>query len=64
TDMAVFVVNFWLMLQDARLSDRKRAMAKLYIIEHLPQVHSAAAAIHAADATPLEAREVVLADPF
>lgn len=64
TDMAVFVVNFWLMLQDARLSDRKQAIARLYIAEHLPQVHSAAAAIQAADATPLEARAVVLADPF
>jgi len=64
TDMAVYAVNFWLMLQDARLSDRKREMAKLYIIEHLPQLHSAAAAIQSADATPLEAREVVLAGPF
>jgi hypothetical protein len=64
TDMAVYVINSWLMLQDARLSDRKREMARVYIAAHLPQVHSARAAIHAADATPLQAREMVLASPF
>jgi hypothetical protein len=64
TDMAVQVINSWLLLQDARLSERKREMARVYIAEHLPQVRSAGAAIHAADATPLKAREAVLASPF
>jgi alkylation response protein AidB-like acyl-CoA dehydrogenase len=64
TDMAVYVINSWLMLQDARLSEKKRSMARVYIAEHLPQVHSAGEAIHAADLTPLEAREEILASPF
>ncbi len=64
TDMAVYAVNFWLLLQDARESERKLAVAKLYITEHLPQVRSAAAAIHAADSTPLEVRDAVLTAPF
>jgi hypothetical protein len=64
TDMAVYVLCSWLLLRDARHSERKREMARVYIIEHLPQVHSAHAAIRAADATPLEARAAILAGPF
>jgi alkylation response protein AidB-like acyl-CoA dehydrogenase len=64
TDMAVYVLCSWLLLQDARSSERKREMARVYIIEHLPQVHSAYAAIRAADATPLKARTAILAGPF
>jgi hypothetical protein len=64
TDMAVYVINGWLLLQAAQASKRKQEMARVYIGEHLPQVHSASQAIYAADATPLEARETVLARPF
>jgi alkylation response protein AidB-like acyl-CoA dehydrogenase len=64
TDMAVGVVNSWLLLQDARISERKKSIARVYLAEHLPKVHSAAAAIHVADATPFEVRETVLALPF
>jgi hypothetical protein len=64
TDMATYVLNCWLMLQDARLSDRKRAMAQVYISEHLPRVRSAASAIQAADPTPLAVRDAILASPF
>jgi hypothetical protein len=64
TDMAVYIVNSWLLLQDARLSERKRAMAQVYLAEHLPQVHRAGEAIHTADATPLTVRGTVLAEPF
>lgn len=64
TDMAVYIVNSWLLLQDARLSERKRAIAQVYLAEHLPQVHRAGEAIHTADATPLEVRGTVLAEPF
>jgi alkylation response protein AidB-like acyl-CoA dehydrogenase len=63
-DMAVYVVNCWLMLQDARLSNRKKAMAKVYIADYLPQIHRAAEAIQVADVTPLEAREAILTSPF
>lgn len=64
TDMAVYIVNSWLLLQDARLSERKLAIARVYLAEHLPQVHRAGEAIHTADATPLEVRGAVLAEPF
>jgi hypothetical protein len=63
-DMAVVVLNAWLMLRDARLSDRKRAIAHVYITEHLPKVKGAAAAIQAADPTPLQVRDIVLAGSF
>ncbi len=64
TDMAVYVLNSWLLLQDARLSERKRAMARVYIGEHLPKVYSAGEAIHAANTSPLEARAAILTGPF
>ncbi len=64
TDMAVIVLNSWLLLQDARLSERKRELARVYIAEHLPYVHSVAGAIHAADDTPLQARAALLVGPF
>lgn len=66
TDMGVTVVNSWLMLQDARLAPKgkKGAMARVYIAEHLPHLRRAAAAIQAADPTPLQVRDVILASPY
>jgi hypothetical protein len=63
-DLAVYVINCWLMLRDARSSERKRAMAHVYIAEHLPQVRCAASAIQATDPTPLAVRDSILASPF
>jgi alkylation response protein AidB-like acyl-CoA dehydrogenase len=63
-NMAVYLVNCWLMLQDARLSDRKQAIARLYVAEYLPQVYSAGEMIRAANPSPLEVRDTVLASPF
>jgi hypothetical protein len=63
-DMAAYVVNSWLLLQDARRSLRKRGMAHAYIAEHLPKVRSAAAAVQAADTVPLANRDMWLAEPF
>jgi len=37
-DMAVYLVNFWLMLQDGLISARKQELARMYINEHLSQV--------------------------
>jgi 3-(methylthio)propanoyl-CoA dehydrogenase len=34
-DIAVYLVNSWLMLRDGRISERKRELARLYIDEHL-----------------------------
>ena len=61
TDMAVYLLNCWLLLQDARLTERKQAIAKVYIGEHLPQIHRLVEAIQAADITPLQIRETILA---
>jgi hypothetical protein len=58
-DMAVYLVNCWLMLQDGCVSERKRHLARLYIDEHLPKVQNARQAIlHAGDA-PLPMRSSV-----
>ena len=63
-DAAVYVVNCWLMLRHARGDERKRAVAQVYISEHLPRVKKAVAAVQAADPTPLKVRDAVLASPF
>ena len=52
-DMAVYLVNAWLMLKDGRSAERKRELARFYIDEHLPQVQVARQAILQADNTPL-----------
>jgi hypothetical protein len=44
-DMAVYLVNFWLVLQDGLASGRKRELARLYINEHLSQVEGSRQAI-------------------
>ena len=58
-DMAVYLVNAWLMLQDGRLSERKRELARMYIDEHLPQVQSARQAILLAGEAPLPMRSSI-----
>jgi hypothetical protein len=63
-DMAIYTVNSWLLLQDARESERKKAIAEVYIADHLPMIHQAVEAIQSANATPLEAREAILAASF
>jgi alkylation response protein AidB-like acyl-CoA dehydrogenase len=55
-DMAVYLVNFWLMLQDGCFTERKRDLARLYIDEHLPQVQVARQAISNASSAPLQMR--------
>lgn len=63
-DMAVWLVNCWLLLQDARLSGRKQAVAKAYLIEHLPKINAAAEWIAQADMTALTASELALDGAF
>jgi hypothetical protein len=55
----VYVVNCWLMLQDARFSQGKREMARFYIAEALPVIQSKAARIRGADPSLLQARILV-----
>jgi hypothetical protein len=59
-DMAVYLVNSWLMLQDGRISDRKRELVRMYIGEHLPQVQRARQAILNAGKLSLETRDSIL----
>ncbi len=63
-DLAVYLTNSWLLLRDACKSERKRDLARAYIAEHLPHIHSAGEAILAADTTPLEVRETILTGNF
>lgn len=60
-DLAVYTINSWLLLQDARHAEHKADMARVYIAEVLPKARVHAAAIMAADETPLHLRERFLA---
>jgi alkylation response protein AidB-like acyl-CoA dehydrogenase len=64
TDMAVYVVNSWLLLRDALISERKMDLARFYIAENLPKVHAAGEAIMAADGSLLRLSDSVLAESF
>jgi hypothetical protein len=59
-DMAVYLVNSWLMLADGRVSERKQELARLYLNEHLPQVESARQAILNAGEAPLPMKSSIL----
>ncbi len=63
-DVALGVLNSWLALRDARLGERKREIARLYIATVMPQVRSKVALLQAMGAAPLQARDAVLAEPF
>jgi hypothetical protein len=63
-DMAAYIVNSWLLLQDAQASERKRNLAQVYLAEHLPHIQAAGQAILSADAMPLQARNSILSAAF
>ena len=63
-DMATYVVNSWLTLQDARLSARKREIARVYVAEVMPQLRAKVATIQGIDPAVLNAKEMVLASSF
>lgn len=60
-DMVCYLVNSWLVLRDATIDERKRDLARLYIGEHLPEIHRTGEAIACADRTALEVRDSILA---
>jgi alkylation response protein AidB-like acyl-CoA dehydrogenase len=64
TEMAVYIVNSWLLLQDALVSQRKTDLASVYIKEHMPKVQQAGEMILKSDRQPLDARDTILADAF
>jgi 3-(methylthio)propanoyl-CoA dehydrogenase len=59
-ELAVYVVNSWLLLQDARLSAEKQQIARVYLAESLPKIQGKLAALRNLDASLLDARELVL----
>jgi hypothetical protein len=63
-DSATYVVNGWLVLRDARLTERKREMARVYIAEILPKIRGRVAMLQAVNPAPLQARDAILAEPF
>ena len=63
-DIATFVVSGWLVLQDARTSERKRELARFYIAESMPKIRGKVAAIQGVDATIPQARDVILSPEF
>jgi hypothetical protein len=63
-NMAAYLVNSWLLLKDARVSERKRDLVQVYFGEHLRDIQTAAQSIQRADAFPLQARESILSASF
>ena len=59
-DLAVYVVNSWLLLRDARLDEGKREIANVYIAQTLPLMRAKAATLRNADPSLLEARTLIL----
>jgi alkylation response protein AidB-like acyl-CoA dehydrogenase len=59
-ESAVFLVNFWLVLQDGLVSERRRELAQLYINEHLPQVQAARQKITRAGSVPLQPSSAII----
>ena len=55
-DMAVYLVNSWLILKDGCVSERKRELVRSYINEHLSKVEGAQQAILNAGIVSLQKR--------
>jgi hypothetical protein len=63
-EVATYLLNGWLVLQDARTSERKRDLARIYIRETLPQIRARIDVLRAIDPTPVQAKETVLTAEF
>ena len=63
-DMAAYVVNSWLTLQDARLVERKRELARVYIAEVMPKIRGKVAMLQAIDPAVPHARHAILNPSF
>jgi alkylation response protein AidB-like acyl-CoA dehydrogenase len=60
-DLALFVINAWLVLQAARDSDSKAALARFYIGETMPKIQGKVSTLQTIDASPFEAKDALLA---
>jgi len=61
-DMAVYLVNFWLMLQDGLVLERKRELARLYFNEHISQVVGSRQRILNSGNMPLPLRSLIFSN--
>jgi alkylation response protein AidB-like acyl-CoA dehydrogenase len=59
-DMAVILINSWLVLQDGCVSERKRDLARLYINDHLSLVEGARQRIMTSGNVPLPIRSPII----
>jgi len=64
TDMAVTIVNSWLLLRDAPKSDRKHDLVCFYVNHTLPEVAALGNKILAAADCPLKVRDTVLGEKY
>lgn len=58
-EMAAYLSNAWLLLQDAGKQSGKRPLVQIYAAEHLPHIHSRSEAILNAGAIPSQVSELV-----
>lgn len=63
-DMAVYVLTSWLALRSGRATERKRELAGTYIGEVMPKVRGRVAALQTSSRGPLEARALILDQPY
>jgi alkylation response protein AidB-like acyl-CoA dehydrogenase len=62
-DMAIYVLTGWLVLRDARTAERKKELARVYLSEALARFRGRMAAIQASDPAPVQAKDLILAEP-
>jgi hypothetical protein len=60
-DIAAWLINSWLLLQDGALEESRRDLARVYIMTNLPNIRRAAEIVLAADEMPIQVQEKVLA---
>lgn len=59
-DVAVQVINAWLLLGSARHSERKRQLAEVYFAETMPKIKGSVAALQAISPAPVENHRLIL----
>jgi hypothetical protein len=62
-DIAVPVINSWLLLQEARHDERKHSIAQVYIEEHLRRIYTSVESVRAAGAASSRNKDAILASP-
>ncbi|MEI8334562.1 MAG: acyl-CoA dehydrogenase family protein [Chloroflexota bacterium] len=60
-EMAIWVVNGWLLLRDTTVAEHKKPVARAYVASVAPRVRAAAEIVLASDPVPLEAIPILLA---